>query len=138
MSQRNLKWKRRLKTDHHYTDIHKDFTLQLKNDIQIVTESKSIEQSISGIILTKKGECPLDPEFGCDLQNVLFENMNDGTAYLISQQILEAIEKYEPRVQNVEVNSIALYDTNTVLVTITYFIKSVNEQQTLEYELSAS
>lgn len=135
---RNLKYKRRLNTDANYTDIHKDFTLTLRSDIQLVSDQKQIEQSISGIILTRKGECPLDPEFGCDLPNALFENMDQSTTYIIQQSIQEAIEKYEPRVQDVSVRSEAKYDENTVIVTITYFIKNVNETQTLEYELSGS
>lgn len=133
---RNLRYKRVFSDKTHYTDIHKDFTLQLKSDISIVQEQKSIEQQISGIILTKKGECPLDPEFGCDLQNTLFENMDSGTQYMVQQSILEAIQRYEPRVQNVDVKTKVLFDTNTLIVTITYFIKQINEQQTLEYELS--
>lgn len=132
-----MRWSKRAKTGYQYSDIHKDFVPSLKDDISIVTDAKSIEQQISGIIMTRRGECPLDPEFGCNLSNILFENMNDGTQYLISQQILEAIRQYEPRVEKVDVQATAIYDTNQVIVTIQYFIKSVNEQQTLEYELSA-
>lgn len=135
---RNLKYKRRFNNDAKYTDIHKDFVLQLKNDVGIVQDSRSIEQQISGIILTKKGECPLDPEFGCNLPDALFENMDQGTTYIISQQIQEAIQKYEPRVQNVQVNTEAQYDSNQVLVTINYVIKNINVTQTLEYELSGN
>lgn len=135
---RNLKYKRRFNNDAKYTDIHKDFVLQLKNDVGIVQDSRAIEQQISGIILTKKGECPLDPEFGCDLPDALFENMDQGTTYIISQQIQEAIQKYEPRVQNVQVNTEAQYDSNQVLVTINYVIKNINVTQTLEYELSGN
>ena len=137
MSVRNLKYRKKHNTEGgFYTDIHRDFLLTLKQDIQLVKDAKQIEQSISGIILTRKGECPLDPEFGCNLQNQLFENLNSGTAYMVSQSILEAIEKYEPRVENVKVNQQAIYDTNTLIVTIQYFIKSVNEEQVLEYELA--
>ena len=135
---RNLKYKRRFNNDAKYTDIHKDFVLQLKNDVGVVQDSRSIEQQISGIILTKKGECPLDPEFGCNLPDALFENMDQGTTYIISQQIQEAIQKYEPRVQNVQVNTEAQYDSNQVLVTINYVIKNINVTQTLEYELSGN
>ena len=135
---RNLKYKRKLVTDAKYTDIHRGFIPSLKGDISIVQDQKQIEQQISGIILTKKGECPLDPEFGCNLPDALFENMDSGTTYIIQQSIQEAILKYEPRVQNVTVNTEAKYDTNSVLVTITYFIKNVNESQTLEYELTGN
>lgn len=135
---RNLKYKRKLNTNQTYTDIHKDFLLTLKSDVSVVQDTKAIEQQISGIIMTRKGECPLDPEFGCDLQNQLFENMDPGITYMVQQQIQEAIHKYEPRVQNVEVKTSAIYDTNTLVISISYFIKSVNEQQTLEYELQAS
>ena len=134
----NAQDRKRMIRNLKYTDNHRDFIPSLKGDISIVQDQKQIEQQITGIILTKKGECPLDPEFGCNLPDALFENMDSGTTYIIQQSIQEAILKYEPRVQNVTVNTEAKYDTNSVLVTITYFIKNVNESQTLEYELTGN
>ena len=38
------------------------------------------------------------PELGCDVQNLLFEPLDYGSAALIKGEIAETLERYEPRI----------------------------------------
>lgn len=84
-------------------------------------------QDIQQLLLTIPGERPFRPEFGCELRNMIWENMSyierNGTA-----AIRGALEEFEPRitVTNVEIEDI---NENTGLFTFRIgFI--INEQDT--------
>lgn len=59
---------------------------------------ESIYQSIYNILSTNKGERIFLPEFGSDLEDYLFELVTDITAFNILNRVVEAIERWEPRV----------------------------------------
>ena len=46
------------------------------DDLVAVKDKAAILQSITALLLTKKGERPFQPELGCDIQRVLFEQMD--------------------------------------------------------------
>lgn len=48
------------------------------------------------LILTRKGERVANPEFGCDLWRLLFENKNDDIQDLAQQYVLDAINRFMP------------------------------------------
>ena len=41
------------------------------DDLVTVKDKSAIIQSITGLLLTKKGERPFQPELGCDIQNCI-------------------------------------------------------------------
>jgi len=43
------------------------------NDLVTVKDKAAIVQAITGLLLTRKGERPFQPELGCGIQNILFE-----------------------------------------------------------------
>jgi len=68
------------------------------DDLVQVKDKAAIVQAIQGILLTRKGERPFQPELGCDIQNMLFEPLDFGTAALIKAEIAETISIHEPRI----------------------------------------
>ena len=68
------------------------------DDLVQVKDKAAIVQAIQGILLTRKGERPFQPELGCDVQNMLFEPLDYASAGTIKQEIRETINRYEPRV----------------------------------------
>ena len=48
------------------------------------------------LILTKKGERVSNPNFGCDLWRLLFEQKNNDTQDLAKQYVLEAVNAFMP------------------------------------------
>lgn len=104
-----------------YTDIPADFRRDEKtNDLGIVKNIAAVQQSLIGIIGTKRGSRPFNPNFGCDIHASLFENMTDASMITIEKSIANAISQYEPRVQLQNISISPNYDQNEYIVTIYY------------------
>ena len=68
------------------------------NDLVTVKDKAAIVQSITALLLTMKGERPFQPNLGCNIQNVLFEPLDYASGAVIRSEILEVLERYEPRI----------------------------------------
>ena len=71
----------------------------IKDKIPELYNIDVIFQSIQNILTTPKGTRAFLPEFGCDLEQYLFELDTDVVRELILTEIFEAINKWEPRVK---------------------------------------
>lgn len=120
-----------------YSDIPKDFQKDFKdNDVGVVKNLGSIQQSLTGIISTRKGERPFDPNFGCDIYSSLFELMNDLASVTIERSISESIRNYEPRVKLQGIQVMPVYDNNSYIVTLVYsMITDLDSYYRLKMEL---
>ena len=68
------------------------------NDLVTVKDKAAIVQAITGLLLTRKGERPFQPELGCGIQNILFEPLDFGSAGIIRSEIRDVLNRYEPRI----------------------------------------
>lgn len=59
---------------------------------------EAIHLSIFNILNTRTGEDLFRPEFGIDLEDTLFELLDDLTALDVFRRLVTAIETFEPRV----------------------------------------
>ncbi|MDF2615499.1 MAG: hypothetical protein K0Q47_154 [Sedimentibacter sp.] len=84
----------------------------------------SIESSIKQILLTTKGERPMNPEFGCNLRRLNFEYDIDIIEELGKQYITESIEEFETRVQIEDITFSKSDDT--IFIQLVYSIRYSN------------
>ena len=82
------------------------------DDLVTVKDKSAIIQSITGLLLTKKGERPFQPELGCDLQTVLFEPLDYASAAMIKSEVLSTLNQYEPRISVVDIECNPDYNNN--------------------------
>ena len=92
------------------------------DDLVQVKDKAAIVQAIQGILLTRKGERPFQPELGCDIQNMLFEPLDYASAGTIKQEIRETIDRYEPRVTVTKLDCTPDFDNNGYNVEMLYTI----------------
>ena len=92
-----------------------------------VKDKAAIVQAITGLLLTKKGERPFQPELGCDVQNMLFEPLDYASAGTIKQEIREAINRYERRVSVTLIECEPDFDNNGYNVEVQYTIIGRND-----------
>lgn len=105
-----------------YSDLDPGLNKAWDNDVQKIRGARAVKMSLLGIILTKKGTRAFDPEFGCDIDGQLFENMSPLIADTIERNIKLAIRDYEPRIDKLRVNVIALHDSNAIIVEVIFSI----------------
>jgi phage baseplate assembly protein W len=115
------------------TEKYQDYAIGISLPIQIgntafnqtFTTSEQIKYNIKNLLLTKKGERIMQPEFGSGLQELLFD-FNDSTlATKIESAIVESVDTWLPYVtiQQIDVESSNLdKDNNTVGISITFNI----------------
>lgn len=58
-----------------------------------------LTDSIKQILLTEKGERVMRPDFGTRLRGMLFDNIDPNFVELVRREVVDAITRWEPRVQ---------------------------------------
>tara|TARA_B000000557_G_scaffold263625_1_gene266870 strand:- start:1533 stop:1934 length:402 start_codon:yes stop_codon:yes gene_type:complete len=89
-------------------------------DITVIKNANAIKRSIRNIVQTIPGERFFNPILGSDVRSSLFDFVDFGTASVIQKEITTAIENFEPRVYNLQVEATAIPDNNEFEVNI-YF-----------------
>ncbi len=109
-----------------YSDINPVTPLKKPLDINI----DAIFRSLYNIFNTRKGERVFLPTFGCDIDDFVFELIDDATALLIYQRLVEAVETWEKRVTLDYARSYVEpdYDNNTYYVRMVFTINSLSDQ----------
>lgn len=93
---------------------------------------KAVFNSIKNIFSWTPGERILNPEFGSNLKQLLYEGITDFTSEQITAEIRRCISEYEPRVNVVKIiNSSDINDTenNTIQIDIIFTIPSLSDEQ---------
>jgi len=102
-------------------DFHKDMTtVPGKEDLARKINEAAVKESIRNIVLTNRGERPFQPEFGCDVRKMLFENATMQTFDLVKTVIQDAIDLYEPRCELMGVDVTGDIDSNAINIAIVF------------------
>ena len=59
---------------------------------------EDIRQAIYIILMTRRGERVMRPEFGCGIHDFAFETMDYGTISQMEDSVREALIRWEPRI----------------------------------------
>jgi phage baseplate assembly protein W len=93
-----------------------------------------VEESIRIILGTARGERVMRPDFGANLNRLSFSPNNTSTAGLAIFYVQEALAKWEPRIELLDVDAEQDgNDANTLLITVDYRIVSTNTEHNLVY-----
>ena len=111
-----------------YSDLFTNFDQHpITDDVAIKTNEEAVKQAIRNLIQTNKGERLYQPNLGGDIRRLLFENTTPQTLLLMREIISEAIRKYEPRANLIDVVVSPNEDQNAVAVSITFNV--INRQE---------
>ena len=106
-------------------------------DVGMVANEDDVRESLEILFSTAMNERLKFPDFGCDLHQFMFEEINRSLVIKIRQMIMDAVDYYEPRVtvQNITVTE-SEEDSHILLINIEYTINELNSKQNLIYPLS--
>jgi phage baseplate assembly protein W len=103
--------------EYKYSDLHLDLNFKSspkgfgnlykasnQSDIQIDLDEFAIVNSIRNLFATRKGQMILNPEYGLNLEKYLFQPINSFNARAMAREIINGVERYEPRVRVEGVN----------------------------------
>jgi len=98
-----------------------------------VKNDKAITNALKNIISTPKGTVPGHPEFGCGMDQYIFETIDPMVKESIKAEILYAVGRWEPRVKITEIEVIDDPDYNRILIKMKYNILSDVKSNEYEY-----
>jgi len=107
-----------------YSDIDIELEEQADGDVLRDTETEAVRNAIINIINTRQGSRRMLPEFAVNIYDVLFEPMDDTTAYDLGNRIFNAIESWDDRIIIENVNVHQDYDKNLYEITVDFRIKT--------------
>ena len=116
-----------------FRDIDLDFSRNaVTNDVNIVEDVIAVKRAVKNLIQTNFYERPFQPELGCGIRELLFENFTPMTKVFLERKIEEVIENYEPRVQLQNVGVDDDQDNNRLVVDIYFYVVGVPGPQQVQ------
>jgi phage baseplate assembly protein W len=82
----------------------------VKKDVNV----NAVISSVSNILGTRISERVMLPEFPGEINNIVFENINDDIIDTLSDEIKFTVERWDPRVSILSVNFFSNPDNNTI------------------------
>lgn len=119
---------------------YKDFSMSFRQnpnteDFSTVKNENAIKQSVRNLILTNFGDRPFQFDIGSRVAGLLFEPFDVFTSEDIRDEIINTIERLEPRVEVEDVVVGLSDDEHTVDVAIEYRIIGEELVQVIEFLL---
>jgi phage baseplate assembly protein W len=111
-----------------YADL--DITLEPHpefHDIVPLYDTDAVKSAVRNLVLTNFNERPFQPNLGSNLRALLFEPADNITIGAIRSNIERVIRKYEPRVDQVQVDVEDQSDNNAYRVTVTFRVINLSD-----------
>ena len=103
-------------------------------EVAMLSDVDDIQSSLLILLTTRPGERVMRPDYGCNLDELLFEPLTTTFKTYIKDLVSTAILYYEPRI---EVNSIELDDTGElegrIVISIDYTVSATNTRFNFVY-----
>ena len=110
-----------------FKDVSASFKVNpLTNDLIAIKNETAIARSLRNLVLTTPGERFFNENLGSQVNNLLFENVDDITAMSVRSEIISVIENYEPRVKLIRVSVNANIDSYNMDVIIVYEVVGID------------
>lgn len=102
--------------------------------VEMLEEEADVASSLVILLGTAQGERVMLPQYGCNLDELIFENIDTRMKTLMMDKVESAILYHEPRI---ELESVKLDESEilngVVLIGIIYRVKSTNSRFNLVY-----
>jgi uncharacterized protein len=102
-------------------------------NVRMISNETDIENSLHLLLSTPIGERLLQPEYGCNLDILLFEPLSTGLKTQVKDKVFTAIYYYEPRVEPLDVTLIASETEGLINIYVEYAIRITNTRHNIVY-----
>ena len=109
-----------------YTNSGELFKSDEKIDLKPIYDTRSVLTALKNILTTSPGEKLLNPTFGLDLRDYLFEPVTEVRGYFLGEDILTGLPSQDSRIQLNEVRIIVNPEDQEYQVNLNISIPSLN------------
>ena len=115
-----------------FSDIDIDFTRNLvTSDVNKIEDVIAVKRAVKNLVQTNFYERPFQPELGCGVRELLFENFTPMTKIFLEKKIQEVLLNYEPRIDLQSVKVDDDQDNNRLVVDIYFYVVGSPGPQTV-------
>ena len=97
--------------------------------VRMTEKNEDIRKSLQILLTTTAGERVMQPKYGCNMEDLLFESLDTTTKTLIKDRIRTAILYFEPRIDvtGIELNTRSGLEGELV-IEIDYLVRATNSR----------
>ncbi len=107
---------------------------KISGAVEMTSDELDIQRSLQILLSTRKGERVMQPDYGCNLDEMVFEPMNTTFKTYIREMIRTAILFYEARI---DLNTVKIDDSREsdgiILIILDYTIRVTNSRFNFVY-----
>ncbi len=92
-----------------------------------------VQDSVWIVLSTAKGERVMRPDFGCGIHELVFDTVTASTGGRVAAAVREALLRFEPRIDVLDVNVSPGGDGEVLLISIDYEVRATNNAFNLVY-----
>lgn len=97
--------------------------------VEMTEKVEDINRSLQILLTTRQGERVMQPKYGCNMDEMVFEALSTTTKSIIKDKIKTAILYFEPRI---DVTAISMDTTSElegeILIEIEYIVRATNSR----------
>ena len=120
----------------NYSDVDLSFDTKTSGDVYKKTHAAAVKQAVKNLIMTNFYEKPFEPFFGGDISGLLFELVGDDISDEAKENIISAIEYYEPRAKIIDVVVNGQPERNSISARVEFQVVNTEEIVILETAIS--
>ena len=106
--------------------------------VEMVSDIEDIKQSLDILLSTSLGERVMQPDYGCNLNDYMFDSLNNSLIGIIKHHVENSILYYEPRIIAEDVDVTAADSTDLLegkfTITVEYTIPNTNSRFNYVYD----
>lgn len=105
-----------------------------RGGVVMASDEEDIEQSLKILLSTRLGERIMLPDYGCNLEDLLFSPMDLTLKTFVRDQIQTAILYHEPRIDPIKVDFSESNDLEgELLILVEYIIRATNSRKNMVF-----
>jgi len=109
-------------------------TISNRGGIEMVEGADSVRQAILMLLATRPGERVMRPHYGCHLHRMVFSPNDDTTAGLVIHYVGQALQRWEPRVEVIDLDATRSKDNPALLeIMLEYRVRATLQTERLTY-----
>ena len=107
-------------------------SIDAQGGLALTSDYSELDQAIMIILTTSPGQRVMRPTFGCRLHELIFAPNNSQTAARALKFVEEALKRWEPRIQIMDINAAPDPESgNRLLIHIQYEVKATHDTRSL-------
>ena len=88
------------------------------------TTDDAVKNNLINWFLTNKGERPLNPDFGGNLRQYIFQQITDGTLDFLKEDVQNQLGTYFPNIKILTLDVLGSEDTNEITIILKYQVQN--------------